>query len=176
MNAIQNTYINALLADAAYITLWDTDKNQILPQAGANLTTRLTQPQADYLLANFEILTQTLSPTGGFDAVVWKGKKGTAFADQTYVSMRGTQGATDIADDLSLALRGIPYDQVRDMVNWWLKATAKPGELVKQVAVQSGAGAMQTIYRTAMRGCEHVRRTRKCLRGDGVSFFRKKQG
>jgi len=96
-----------------------------------------TQPQATYLLANFDILTQTLSPTGGFDATVWKGKKGTEFAGQVYVSMRGTAGATDIADDISLAARGIPYEQIRDMANWWLKATAKAGEIVQQIRVDS---------------------------------------
>jgi hypothetical protein len=49
--------------------------------------------------------------------------------------MRGTAGLQDIADDITLAARGLPYDQIRDMANWWLKATAKPGEMVKQIAV-----------------------------------------
>jgi hypothetical protein len=137
MNIIQNIYINALLADAAYVQLVD-NKNKPLSIDGVrtNLTARLTQPQADYLLANFDILTQTLSPTGGFDAVVWKGKSGTDYAGQVYVSMRGTQGLQDIDDDLALSGRGVPYNQVRDMANWWMRATAKPGDVVKQIKVE----------------------------------------
>jgi hypothetical protein len=136
MNAIQTTYINALLADAAYVTLKNADGVITDPNVlQSNLAKNLTQPQADYLLNNFDILTQTLSPTGGFDAVVWRGKANSEFAGQVFVSMRGTAGLQDIADDITLAARGIPYDQIRDMANWWLKATAKPGEMVKQIAV-----------------------------------------
>ncbi|MGY0195974.1 type I secretion C-terminal target domain-containing protein [Leptothrix sp. BB-4] len=147
MNTIQASYANALLADASYLTLWDTDKKQLLPADTIrnNLTARLTQPQADYLLANFDILTQTLSPTGGFDAVVWKGKSGTDYAGQVYVSMRGTQGLQDINDDLALSGRGVPYNQVRDMANWWMRATAKPGDVVKQIKVEISVKAKITF-------------------------------
>lgn len=54
----------------------------------------------------------------GFDAVVWEGRANTSYAGQVYVSMRGTQGHTDIADDLALAAQGIPHDQIVTMVNW----------------------------------------------------------
>lgn len=144
MNTIQTTYINALLADAAYVRMQegkDGDPPTGILLTGTALTNaitkNLTKPQAEFITSNFDILTQTLSPTGGFDAVVWKGKAGTDYADQIYVSMRGTLGAKDIADDAGLATRGIPYEQVRDMVNWWLKATTKAGDLVKQIKVSN---------------------------------------
>jgi hypothetical protein len=97
MNTIQSTYINALLADAAYTHFID-EKNKPLASGTiqSNLTTLLTQTQANYLLANFDVLTQTLSPTGGFDAVVWRGKTGTDYANQVFVSMRGTKEAADV--------------------------------------------------------------------------------
>lgn len=87
MNEIQLAYINALLSDAAYVGLQTSAENQ--PPSGVLLTDRtviesrlaanLTAAQAHFLTGNFEILTQTLSPDGGFDAVVWRGKAGGEF-------------------------------------------------------------------------------------------------
>jgi hypothetical protein len=144
MNTINETYINALLADASYVrlqTIPDGGDEKSPPtgilrtaaQINAALAARLTQPQADFITANFTVLNQVLSPTGGFDAVVWQGKAGTAYAGKNYVSMRGTQGLTDIADDIGLAAKGIPYDQVVSMVNWWLKNTAAAGVAARQI-------------------------------------------
>lgn len=126
-NEIKNAYINALLADASYVDeIFELSK----------IAVRMTQTQAQYINDNFEIKNQTLSPTGGFDAVVWQGKAGTDYAGQVYVSTRGTQGLQDIADDISLATRGIPHQQIADMVNWWLKNTASAGRTdVKQIKV-----------------------------------------
>lgn len=47
MNTINETYINSLLADAAYVTLSDVQK-QVLPegQINAAIAARLTQSQA----------------------------------------------------------------------------------------------------------------------------------
>ena len=149
MNTIQTTYINALLADASYVTLSENGiviTNQAVLKT--NLTAVLTQPQATYLLENFDILTQTLSPTGGFDAVVWRGKStaGSDLADKVFVSMRGTQELQDFADDGSLAARGIPYNQIRDMANWWMRATAQAGDMVKQIKVDSVVTPWLTKY------------------------------
>ena len=138
MSDIKHAYINALLANASYVKFLNDDGTPLDSNSiRNNLTADLTQPQATYLLANFDILTQTLSPTGGFDATVWKGKAGTEFAGQVFVSMRGTAGSQDIFDDIELAGRGVTYNQIRDMANWWLKATAKAGETVKQIRVDS---------------------------------------
>jgi hypothetical protein len=110
---VQITYINSLLADAAYVNLREIDlitKTPLptlltgIPLLNA-LTADLTQPQATYLLANFDILTQTLSPTGGFDATVWKGKAGPEVAGQVFVSMRATAGSQDMADNAHLVTR-----------------------------------------------------------------------
>ena len=131
MNTIETAYINALLADASYVK--EIKRGEI--DAG-RFRDRLTQSQADFLAANFTVKTSVETPNTinpllgtGFDAVVWEGKAGTEYAGQLYVSMRGTDGdATDIADDVSLATKGLAYDQIRDMVNWWLKNTASTSD------------------------------------------------
>ncbi|MBG7619259.1 hypothetical protein I5R65_07260 [Herbaspirillum sp. AP02] len=148
MTIIRTTYVNALLADASYVAFLDKFNQPLsINKIRSNLAASLTQIQADFLLANFETLTQTLSASEGFDAVVWRGKSGTDYAGQVYVSLRGTQGAQDILDDVSLASRGVPYEQLRDMANWWMRATAKPGELVRQIKVETIARSPLTnIY------------------------------
>ncbi len=127
MNTIQTAYVNALLADASYIK--GITKGNITESS--DFLKRLTQSQFAFLAANFTVKSSVETPNTinselgtGFDAVVWEGKAGTPYAGQTYVSMRGTQGGTDIADDASLASKGLPCDQIRDTVNWWLKSTA----------------------------------------------------
>jgi hypothetical protein len=102
----------------------------------------LTASQANFIAANFNVKNSVESPgllgATGFDAVVWEGKVGTDYAGQVYVSTRGTQGLQDIADDISLATRGIPHQQIADMVNWWLKNTASEGKTdVKQIKVKT---------------------------------------
>ena len=120
MNSIQFAYINALLADASYVSVATAVDSDAMKK-------RLTEPQAAYLAANFTVADSYLSPVGGFDAVVWQIKAGSTLAGpnnqnagKVFVSMRGTQGEQDIADDVTLLSRGVPYDQVADMVNWWL--------------------------------------------------------
>ena len=49
-NTINETYINALLADASYV--------ELRVNAVANLTKRLTQPLAEFIVANFEVINQ----------------------------------------------------------------------------------------------------------------------
>lgn len=144
MNPIQTAYINALLADASYVDV-------SVGINSADMRTRLTPTQAAYLAANFTVVTSietpnTLNPLlgTGFDAVVWQIKAGSELAGpnnvnagKIFVSMRGTQGLTDSADDIILATCGIPHDQIRDMVNWWLKNTAAvTNTQVQQIKVQ----------------------------------------
>jgi hypothetical protein len=153
MSTINETYINALLADAAYVRLHsgtEIDGPNTALLTGSALTTaiaaRLTQPQADFITSNFEVLNQELSAFGGFDAVVWRGKVGTPYAGKVYVSMRGTQGLQDIADDGSLAFAGIPHQQIADMVNWWLRATASSSNTnVVQIKLKPPTTPLDTI-------------------------------
>jgi len=150
MNAIHTAYINALLADAVYVT--DIKKRVI---EANDFKDRLTPTQSTYLAANFTVVTSIETPNTihselgtGFDAVVWQIKAGSELAGpnnvnagKLFVSMRGTQGGTDIADDGTLATRGIPYDQIRDMVNWWLKNTAAvTNTQVQQIKVIEAPG------------------------------------
>ena len=142
MNSIQAAYINALLADASYVNVSNGVNS-------ADMRTRLTPTQSAYLAANFEVLdsVETSQPLGlGFDAVVWRGKANTEFAGKAYVSMRGTQGVQDIADDVSLALTGIPHQQIADMVNWWLRATASSSNTnVAQIKLKLPNTPLDTI-------------------------------
>ena len=150
MNSIQTAYINALLADAAYIENIGTGEIN-----ASRFAPRLTPTQATYLAANFTVVTSLETPNTidpqlgtGFDAVVWQIKVGSELAGpnnvnagKIFVSMRGTQGGTDIADDGTLASRGIPYDQIRDMVNGWLKNTAAvTNTQVQQIKVIEAPG------------------------------------
>lgn len=88
MSNIQNTYTNALLADATYAL----DVNGLEGLTGTNLeaklSTRMTPTLAKYIGDNFTVLThiETSDALGsGFDATVWSDKTGKA-----YVSMQGT--------------------------------------------------------------------------------------
>ena len=145
MNSINEAYINALLANAAFVNLHQVDaSNNPLPglltgsEQTAAITARMTQPLADFITTNFEVLNQELSPTGGFDATVWRGKAGTAYAGKVYVSMRGTQQGQDFLDDADLALSGITYRQLVGMVNWWLRETTLAGQPAQQIKLNDG--------------------------------------
>jgi hypothetical protein len=139
VNTMNETCINALFADASYVRLQQGDDAPVgqplktVAEKNTAIAARLTQPQADFITKNFEVLTQELSVTGGFDAVVWRGKVGTDYAGKTYVSMRCTQGSTDIADDGDLALYGVPSAQVVSMVNWWLRMTTSRSQQAVQI-------------------------------------------
>ena len=136
--AMNTTYINALLADASYVDL-TSDIN-------ANLKARLTEPLANFITTNFEVLNQQPdSFFDGFSATVWKGKAGADYAGQIYVSMRGTEPGVDFVDDGILALTGVNYDQLASMVNWWMRATAPEGTMVAQVRVAKIGSGLSVI-------------------------------
>jgi hypothetical protein len=132
MSSIQDTYLNALLADAAYVELRPgIDLKTVLSQ-------RMTQPVADFIDANFIVLSSVTTPGGysgtGFDATVWKGKPGTEFSDKVYISFRGSSQLTDFLNDGSLALGTEPGHQVMDMINWWFRVTTPIGQQARQIA------------------------------------------
>lgn len=119
MNELTNMYINALLADASYI---NHNNNQINTDEEGKLSGRLTPTLATYIADNFEILSSLPdSENSDFNCVVWRGRTGTDYAGQVFVSMRGTQETEDVLDDATLATTGVAYDQIADMVNWWLR-------------------------------------------------------
>jgi hypothetical protein len=131
---LNTAYINALLADASYVKLTKADGG-VAPDADikSNLADRLTQPLADFITANFEVLNQENTFDGGFNATVWRGKAGTDYAGKVYVSMRGTQEGQDFLDDIQLAATGITIRQMTSMVNWWLRETTPAGQQAKQI-------------------------------------------
>jgi len=130
MTTIQAAYWNALLADATYA----------LDAPAANvsglelldlLKSRMTEPVAAYIAANFSIVThiETDDVLGsGFDATVWRRSDG-----KLYVSMQGTEGLQDFLIDLNLAITGRVGQQVIDMVNWWLQITTPVGQSAPQI-------------------------------------------
>ena len=119
MSEISNAYINALLTDASYI---DFEGNQIGNNEYDDLSDRITPTLASYIKENFEILSSLPdSENIGFNCVVWRGRTGTDYAGQVFVSMRGTQGVENVLDDATLATTGVAYEQIADMVNWWLR-------------------------------------------------------
>lgn len=133
MKPIETAYINALLADASYIT-------PAVNIDGDDMKKRMTATQSAFIAANFKVKASVETPNSinpllgaGFDAVVWEDKAGTPHAGQIYVSMRGTQRAKDIADDLVLAGQGIPRDQIVSMVNSWMRLTTPEGSQARQI-------------------------------------------
>jgi trimeric autotransporter adhesin len=121
MTTINDAFINALLADAAYVD--GITINSTGTALALQLANRMTPDLAKYIGANFTVATQVGGLASSFDATVWRGNAGTPYAGQIYVSMRGTQGSTDIAADIDLASTGLAHKQLADMANWWLRAT-----------------------------------------------------
>ena len=149
MPTIQDIYVNAILADASYVNL---DPGTALA-SDANLSTRMTPKLAALIASNFTVLTSVTSPGimgSGFDATVWKGRAGTAYAGKVYISMRGTQQGTDFLNDADLALGGLAGNQVVDMINWWFKVTTRREDQASQIGVVAHAVGVDpngaTIY------------------------------
>jgi RTX calcium-binding nonapeptide repeat (4 copies) len=161
MNNIKNTYINALLADAAYVEgLFDGMSAFRLNEV---LGARMTPTLATFISDNFEVISHKetednpIAGVGsGFDATAWRGRTGTQYAGKVYVSMQGTLGAQDFISDVNLANPfGIARNQIVDMVNWWNQITTSTNETAKQirqVAPISGDGFPFFASATAVTG------------------------
>lgn len=131
MTTINDTYINALLADASYVLgLLDGMGSGAL---SAQLSLRMTPILAKYISDNFSVVSVSDPAIAGFNAVVWKGIDGKPYGGQIYVSMRGTQEIIDFFHDADLALHGMPHIQIADMVNWWLRETTRVGLPAMQI-------------------------------------------
>jgi hypothetical protein len=69
-----------------------------------------------------------------FEGIVWRGNVGTPYANQTYVSIRGSKEITDfVGADLNLVVSGTPRSQLVDMVNWWLRITTPTTNKARQI-------------------------------------------
>ena len=137
MNPIESAYINALLADASYVSVV-SGKTEI--ERSSALASRMTTSQATFIAGNFDVVdsveTSGIEGSTGFDAVVWKGKTGSQYDGKVFVSMRGTQGSQDVCDDIDLAGSGLAHKQLRDVVNWWPRESAPNGQVVQQIAIR----------------------------------------
>ncbi len=73
---IKQAYIDALLADAAYV---DVNPGMDAGELTAALDERMTPTLAAYIAANFEIVssknTEDTGTGSGFDATVWRGSE-----------------------------------------------------------------------------------------------------
>ena len=127
---IHDAYINALLADAAYVS--NLDLATTPGDLTANLTGRMTPELAKYIGDNFTVVNQAGGLASSFDATVWKNRSG-----QFYISMRGTQELFDFNADADLAASGLAHDQLVDMVNWWLRETTSADQLAKQITINN---------------------------------------
>lgn len=133
MNAIESAYINALLADAAYVSV---SSSLTQAQLKTTLDERMTPTQAAFIANNFSVASSKYTNDffeSGFDAVVWRGRDGTPFAGQVFVSMRGTDGIADYLADGDLATSVGARAQIMDMVNWWLSEVTPVGQMAKQI-------------------------------------------
>lgn len=132
MNSINDAFVNALLADAAYVH--ELPSGSSGAQLKALLSNRMTDSLADYIGQNFTVVTQIeTDPTpllgSSFDATIWRNNK----SGKLYVSMRGTQQVEDFIVDADLALTGNAQAQLVDMVNWWLREITPAGQAARQV-------------------------------------------
>ena len=127
MNAIEQAYINALLADATYALSIDRLSGFSKIELFDFLKVRMTEPLAKYISDNFKVVTNIntsdsiFSTDSGFDATVWEQLS----TGNIYVSMRGTDFVyQDLINDLDLTVgNGAPARQVVDMINWWQRIT-----------------------------------------------------
>ncbi len=138
MTAISNAWVNALLADATYVDVLDEPLNS--SDNIRRLGERMTPELATYSAANFEVASAINTPDwpalgSGFDATVWRGRAGTEFAGQVFVSTRGTEppGIDIWGADVDLAVNVAARSQIIDMVNWWMRETAPAGVAVAQI-------------------------------------------
>lgn len=127
MTTIHDAYINALLADAAYV-------DKLTPglfgdKLAEKLSKRMTPTLANYIGEHFSVVTQIGNLASSFEATVWKEKE----TGKLYVSMRGTNPGVDFLVDVDLALTGNARIQLIDMVNWWLQATTPLGQSARQI-------------------------------------------
>lgn len=115
MTTIHDTYINALLADAAYV-------GGLAPgdDLSVKLKTRMTETLAHYINKNFSVVTQIES--GGlssFDATVWRANNEDGSPNlngKLYITMRGTQEGADFLADVNLAITGSAQTHLADNV------------------------------------------------------------
>ena len=80
MSNISSAYINAILADAAYIDLNTGVIDTENMQTDDDLPKRMTLPLAKFIADNFEVISNRLAHDipvleSGFDAIVWKGRQ-----------------------------------------------------------------------------------------------------
>ena len=154
---INDTFVNALLADASYVDnlaagFTDVDLRNAL-------SSRMTPTLATFLGANFTVVTAINTPDdvirgAGFDGVVWRGNAGTPYAGKLYASMRGTEGIADFVTDGNLALFGDAAQQTADMINWWLRETTPPGQTAAQIEWRLATGSFFSAARAP--GTGHI--------------------
>ncbi len=146
MTTMNNTFINALLADATYVH--DLLPGQAGPGLRSALSPRMTPQLADYIASNFSVVTQVESGDfvgSGFDATVWRQTNGKLF-----VSMRGTEPGQDLfITDIDLAVTGTARAQIADMVNWWLRETGAAGASVRQIGYNLPRPGVSNFYEAA---------------------------
>jgi trimeric autotransporter adhesin len=135
MTTINDAYINALLADSAYVG--GLTAGLFGDSLAGKLQTRMTPTLAAYNGKNFSVVTQIESAGSSFDATVWRANNADGTPNpngKIYVSMRGTQQPTDFLVDADLAVTGNARAQVTDMINWWLRISTPVGQSANQVS------------------------------------------
>ena len=148
MTTIKDAYTNALLADASYVVGLSP-----IGVLGDDLRPRMTPELAALIAKNFSVVTQI--ETGGlssFDATIWRANTASGPVDpngKLYVTMRGTQEATDFLVDIDLAVTGSAQAQLVSMVNWWLAITTPVGQSAMQIRTTIGGGMIGQFFEAA---------------------------
>jgi hypothetical protein len=143
MNKIQETFVQALLTDAAYVDNLHGDTGYV-----DGLDLRMTPFLGAVIRANFKVVTQinTSDESGsGFDATVWRGTQGDNL-DRMFVTMRGSEGLNDFTNDVLLSTpMQIAYFQVVDMIDWWRRITSPVGTPIVSVTGNNQVGTGELV-------------------------------
>jgi Ca2+-binding RTX toxin-like protein len=150
MPSINDTFVNALLADASYVNFLTSADTGV--DLSRKLEPRMTPTLAKFIGDNFTVVTSINTPDdvingAGFDGAVWRGNAGTPYAGKLFVSMRGTEGIADFVTDANLALMGDAAQQTADMVNWWLRESTPVGQTAAQISWRALTGTFVSTAR-----------------------------
>jgi len=137
MSTIQDTFIQAQLAEAAYANFIDPQTGSVYSDV-TKLTAALQNPStnstfsdaqvADFL-ATWKVVDQQPDTANGFSATVFRNK----ITGEYTFAIRGSTGAnyaTDfVADAKTITTDGVAVSQLVDMYNYWPTAAYRQGAI-----------------------------------------------
>ena len=136
MNTINQTFLDAVLADIVYVDGLIVGMGQAGNDTQVNnfknlIARRITGPLAEEIANRFEVISVKSDPASEFQGAVFRDKT----TGEIYVANRGTESRQDTFDaDIDLALgTGVARNQASAMVNWWNEISKPAGAVTARV-------------------------------------------